>query len=103
EHLRRDAHAAKQKAEHAITEREAILKAREATECDMVAATALISEIRQSAQAHHDEVAVKRAEKAAMAERLSGAMAIATRVNEEREELLARLSSLSAQQTAIQA
>ena len=103
EHLRRDAHAAKQKAEHAIAERETLLKAREAAECDMAEATALISEVRQSAQTHHDEVAVKRAEKAAMAERLSGVMAIAMRIREEREELLARLSSLSAQQTAIQA
>jgi chromosome segregation protein len=102
-HLRRDAHAAKQKAEHAIAERAAILTAREAAECDMSEATALISEIRQSAQTHHDEVAVKRAEKAAMAERLSGVMAIAMRIREEREELLARSSSLSAQLTAIQA
>ena len=103
EHLRRDAHAAKQKAEHAIAAREAILKTREAAECDMAEATALISEIRQSAQAHQDEVAIKRAEKAAKAERLSGAMAITMRVGQEHEELLARLSSLSAQQTAMQA
>jgi chromosome segregation protein len=102
EHLRRDAHAAKQKAQHAIAEREAILKAREAAECDMAEATALINEVRQSAQAHHDEVAIKRAEKAAMAERLSGATAVALRIKEEREELLARLSSLSAQQSTIQ-
>lgn len=102
-HLRRDADAAKQKAEHAIAKREAILKAREAAECDMAEATALISEVRQSAQAHQDEVAAKRAEKAAMAERLSGAMAIAERIREEHEELLARLSSLSAQQATIHA
>jgi chromosome segregation protein len=38
-----------------------------------------------------------------MAERLSGATAIAARGKEEREELLARLASLSSQQTAIQA
>ncbi|PYU27528.1 MAG: hypothetical protein DMG32_06465 [Acidobacteria bacterium] len=92
EHLRRDANAAKQKAEHAIAEREAILKTREAAECDMAEATALISEVRQSEQAHHDEVAIKRAEKAAAAERLSGAMAIAMRIEEEHEELLARFA-----------
>src|SRR5207245_660784 len=66
QHLRRDAHAAKQKAEHAIVEREAILKDREAAESDMAEATALISKVRLSAQAHHDEVAVKRAEQAAV-------------------------------------
>ncbi len=103
QHLRRDAHAAKQKAEHAIVEREAILKDREAAECDMAEATALISEVRLSAQAHHDEVAVKRAEQAAVTERLSGATAVSMRSGEEREELLARLSSLSAQQATIQA
>jgi chromosome segregation protein len=102
EHLRRDAHAARQKADHAIAEREAILKSRDAAEYAMAEAAALISEIRQSTQAHQDDVAVKRAEKAAMAERLSGATAIATRGKEEREELLARLASLSSQQTTIQ-
>jgi chromosome segregation protein len=103
EHLRREARAAKQKAEHAIAEREAVVKAREAAEYDMAEATALIGEVRQSAQAHQDEVGIKRAEKAAMAERLSGATAIATRIREERDELLARSSSLSSQQATIEA
>jgi chromosome segregation protein len=103
ENLRRDTQAAKQKAEYAVAEREAILKARETVECHMAEATALINEVRQLAQAHQDEVAVKRAEKAAMAERLSGAAAIASRIREEHQELLARLSALSAQQAAIQA
>jgi chromosome segregation protein len=69
----------------------------------MAEATALIGEVRQSAQAHQDEVGIKRAEKAAMAERLSGATAIATRIREERDELLARSSSLSSQQATIEA
>jgi chromosome segregation protein len=103
EHLRREAHAARQKAHHATTEREALLKAREAAECDMAEATALIGEIRQSAQAHQDDVALKRAEKAAMAERVSGAAAIASRIREERDELAARSASLSAQQGTLQA
>ena len=68
----------------------------------MAEAAALITQLRQSAQVHQDEVAAKRAEKAAMAERLSGALAIAMRAREEREELLTRLSSLLAQQTTIQ-
>ena len=103
EHLRRDARNAKQKAEQACAEREAIVKARAAAECEMAEATALINEVRQSAQAHQDAVAIKRADKAALVERLSGARAIATRVREEHEELLARLASLSAQQVTIQA
>ena len=103
EHLRREARAARQKAEHAIAEREAVVKAREAAEHDMAEATALVSEVRQSAQAHQDEVAIKRAEKAAMAERLSGATASATRTREERDELLARSSSLTSQQATIEA
>jgi chromosome segregation protein len=103
EHLRREAHAAKQKAERTVAEREVILSAREAAEREMAEANALINQVRQSAQTHQDDVAVKRAEKAAMAERLSGAAAIATRVREEREELLTRSSSLSTQQATIEA
>jgi chromosome segregation protein len=103
ERLRRDAQSAKQKSQRAVEEREITLRTRGAAECEMAEATALVTEIRQLAQAHHDEVAVKRAEKAAMAERLSGATAIATRIKDEREELFARSSSVSDQQTAIQA
>jgi chromosome segregation protein len=103
ERIRRDARSAKQKAEQAGAEREAIAKARAASECDLAEATALVNEVRQSKQEHQDEVAIKRADKAALVERLSGAMAIATRIREEHEELLARLSSLSAQQATIQA
>jgi chromosome segregation protein len=102
EHLRRDSQSARQKADRATAEREAIIKARDAAEFDMAEANALITQLRQSAQAHQDEVGVKRAEKAGMAERLSGALAIAMRAKEEREELIARLSSLLAQQTTIQ-
>jgi chromosome segregation protein len=102
EHLRRDSQSARQKADRATAERDAITKGREAAACDVAETTALVTQLRQSTQAHQDELAVKRAEKAAMAERLSGALSIAMRAKEEREELLTRLSSLSAQQTAIQ-
>jgi chromosome segregation protein len=103
ERLRRDAQSARQKSQRAVEEREITLRTREATESELAEATALVTEIRQLAQAHHDEVAIKRAEKAAMAERLSGATAISTRIKDEREELLARSSSVSTQQTAIRA
>jgi chromosome segregation protein len=103
ERLRRDAQSARQKSQRAVEEREITLRTREATESELAEATALVTEIRQLAQAHHDEVAIKRAEKAAMAERLSGATAISMRIKDEREELLARSSSVSTQQTAIQA
>ncbi len=98
EHLRRDAQAAKQSAEHAIAQRQAILDASEAEERDTAEAMALISEVQQSAQAHQEKLGAKRAERAAMAERLSGATAIATRVKEEHRELLSRSSSLCMQQ-----
>ena len=103
EHLRRDAHSARQKADRANADREASVKARESAECDMAEATALITEIRHLAQTHQDELAVKRAEKAAIAERLSAATAIAVRIKEEREELLARLAVVSTQQGAVEA
>jgi len=103
ERLRRDAQSAKQKSQRAVEEREITLRTRGAAECEMAEATALVTEIRQLAQAHHDEVAAKRAEKAALAERLSGATAISTRIRDEREELLTRSSSVSTQQTTIQA
>jgi len=79
------------------------VKARESAECDMAEAMALITEIRNLAQTHQDELAVKRAERAAIAERLSAATAIAVRIKEEREELLGRLSALSTQQEAVEA
>jgi chromosome segregation protein len=103
EHLRRDAQSARQKADRANADREASVKARESAECDMAEATALITEIRHLAQTHQDELAVKRAEKAAIAERLSAATAIAVRIKEEREELLARLAVVSTQQGAVEA
>lgn len=103
EHLRRDSQSARQKADRVMAERQAIIKARDTAECDMAEATALIAELRQSAQVHQDEVAAKRAERAAIAERLSGALAIAMHAKEEHEELLSRLHSLSTQQTTIQA
>ncbi len=103
EHLRRDAQSARLKAERANADREASVKARETAECDMAEATALITEIRNLAQTHQDELAVKRAERAAMAERLSAATAIAARIKEEREELLARLAVVSTQQAAVEA
>jgi chromosome segregation protein len=103
EHLRRDAQSARQKADRANADREASVKARESSECDMAEATALITEIRHLAQTHQDELAVKRAEKAAIAERFSAATAIAVRIKEEREELLARLAVVSTQQGAVEA
>ncbi len=103
ERLRRDAQSARQKADRANADREASVKARESAQCDMAEATALITEIRNLAQTHQDELAVKRAERAAMAERLSAATAIAARIKEEREELLARLAVVSTQQAAVEA
>ncbi len=103
ERLRRDAQSARQKADRANADREASVKARESAECDMAEATALITEIRNLAQTHQDELAVKRAERAAIAERLSAATAIAVRIKEEREELLARLAVVSTQQAAVEA
>lgn len=102
ERLRRDAQAARQKADRAIADREANLKARESAECEMAEATALITEIRTAAQTHQDQLAAKRAEKAALAERLSAATAIAARIKEEGQELLARMSVLSTQQQAVE-
>jgi chromosome segregation protein len=102
ERLRRDAQSARQKADRANADREARVKARESAKCDMAEATALITEIRNLAQTHQDELAVKRAERAAMAERLSAATAIAVRIKEEREEILGRLSALSTQQEAVE-
>ena len=103
ERLRRDTQSARQKADRANADREASVKARESAECDMAEAMALITEIRNLAQTHQDELAVKRAERAAIAERLSAATAIAVRIKEEREELLGRLSALSTQQEAVEA
>ena len=87
ERLRKGAQDARQKADCAIQERQAAASAREAAEGELTVAMALVSEIRQLAQVQHEELAAKRAQKAAMEERLTGALAIAQRTAEERQEL----------------
>jgi chromosome segregation protein len=101
ERLRKEAQAARQKAEGAMQERQATLNARETAEREVAEAMVRAAEIRQLTLTQHEELAAQRAEKAAMEERLTSALAIAQRMGEERQELASRAAALLPQQTAI--
>ncbi len=60
-----------------------------------------MAEMRQAADVQHEELATRRAEKAGLDERLASARAIARRIQEERNELLARATLLAEQQAAM--
>ena len=101
--IRQEAQTARQLAEQAIEKRDASIRAREAAEREMADATATIAETRQLAQVQQEELADKRAAKAAIDERFASAAAIAARMEEERRELAARTMALAGQQAAIAA
>jgi chromosome segregation protein len=103
ERLRRDTLGAKQKSERAVAERESILNARSNVEEELAHATALVVEMRNLTQAHQDALATKRADKAALTERLSNASAVSIRIKEEQDGLFTRISALAARQTAVKA
>jgi chromosome segregation protein len=99
--LRQQAESAQQRAFAARQQTEQIVLARDAASLEAAAATARMAEIRQAAQGQQEVLAVKRAEKAALDERLTSAAAIAARLQEESSALSARAMQLEAQQRSI--
>ncbi len=99
--LRQQAQAAEQRALTAREEAEQKAVAREAAHVEVAAASDKIAEIRQSAQAQQEELAVKRAEKAALDERFASAVAIAARLQEESQQLRARATELEIQERSV--
>lgn len=101
ERIRQEVGIAQQRAEAARVAREEAARARQAAEQELNDNIARTAEMRQAAQVQHEELAARRAEKAGLDERLASAVAIASRIQEELSEVLARASTLGEQQTAV--
>ena len=101
--LREQAELVRQRAQSALEQATHTILAREAAQREAAEATASVEQIRQLAQVQQEEIAVKRAEKAGLDERFSSAAAIATRMEQEQRELIARSATLESQQRAIEA
>ncbi len=88
--LRNDAAAAQRRAEAAQQRRGEVSNARTGAEQEIVQAMEQQITLRQTAQAKQEELASRRAEMAALAERLASAETIAARITHELQELVAR-------------
>ena len=92
--LRNEATAAQRRAESAQLRRAEVLNARAGTELEISQAMEQQTTLRQTAQAKQEDLASRRAEMAALAERLASAETIAARMAHELQELVARRSAL---------
>ena len=99
--LRNDAAAAQRRAEAAQQRRTEVSAARAEAELQIVKATEEQASLRLTAQARQEDLATRRAEMAALAERLSSAETIATRMAHELQELTARRSALALQHESL--
>ncbi len=99
--LRTESQAAQQRAQQAIAGREETTRAREQAAQEASQATAQIADLQRQAQVQHEDLASRRAEKAALDERLASASAIATRLDKERREVQQRAAALDGQRAAI--
>ena len=82
-----EAQSARQRSERAVAERQQTLLAREAVTRELAEAAAGIDAMRQVAQTQQEELAAKRAEKAALDERFASAAANAPRARGRAREL----------------
>ena len=101
ERIRQEVQIAQQRAEAARIERDEAARARQAAEQELAETIARTAEMRQAAQVQHEELAARRAEKAGLDERLASALAIATRMEQERNEVATRAAALTEQYSAI--
>ena len=99
--LRNDAAAARRRAESAQQRRGEVSSARAGTEQEIAQALEQQIALRQSAQARQEDLASRRAEMAALAERLASAEMIAARMAHELQELTARRSALVLQHDSL--
>jgi chromosome segregation protein len=99
--LRNDATAAGRRAEAAQHKRGEISNARAAADLEISDTMAQQSTLRQSAQAKQEDLAARRAEIAALSERLASAEAIAARIEHELDELAARRAALVLQHDSL--
>jgi chromosome segregation protein len=99
--LRNDAAAAQRRAESAQHRRGEVSSAREGTEREIAQAMEQQITLRQTAAAKQEDLASRRAEMAALAERLASAETIAARMAHELQELVARRAALVAQHDSL--
>jgi chromosome segregation protein len=99
--LRRDATAAQRRAEAAQHRRGEVFSARAGAEQEITQAMEQQTALRQTAQAKQEDLATRRAEMAALAERLASAETIAARMAHELQELVARRAALVLQRDAL--
>jgi chromosome segregation protein len=93
--LRGEVASAKRRAEAAEHRRAEVVAARAAAELEIAQAVEHQTALRQSAQAKQEDLAMRRAEMAGLAERLAGAEAIAARMAHELQEVVARRAALA--------
>ena len=99
--LRNDSNAARRRAETAQHRRGEVSSARAGTDQEIAQAMEQQIILRQSAQAKQEDLASRRAEMAALAERLASAESIAARMAHELQELVARRSALLSQHNSL--
>ena len=99
--LRNDATTAQRRAESAQQRRGEVAEARAAAELEIAQAMEQQNNLRQSAQAKQEDLATRRAEMAALAERLASAETIAARIAHELQELVARRAALVLQHDSL--
>jgi chromosome segregation protein len=99
--LRQEVESARRQAEDAVEQRRQVLHGREVADREAAEAATGIAQMRQMAQAQQEELGGKRAEKAAIDERLASAETLSARLAEERAELAARAAAIESQQAAV--
>jgi chromosome segregation protein len=99
--LRNGATAAQRRAEAAQTRRGEVFNARADADQEIVQAMEQQANLRQTAQAKQEDLASRRAEMAALAERLASAETIAARIAHELHELVTRRDALVAQHDSL--
>jgi chromosome segregation protein len=100
-HIRQDVDNARSRAERAKTQLAVANTTREEAEAESTRLADELVQLRGSIQAEQNELAVARAEFAALSERLSAAEAIAARLQQERGEMERREAVLRQQKTSI--
>jgi chromosome segregation protein len=99
--LRNDAMAAQRRAEAAQHRRGEVSSARAGAEQEIAQAMEQQIALRQTAQAKQEDLASRRAEMAALAERLASAETIAARMAHELQEIVARRTALVLQRDSL--
>jgi len=99
--LRNESAATRRRAEAAQHRRDEVLSARATVELEITQAVEQQIALRQSAQAKQEDLAARRAELAALVERLASAETLAARVAQELQEAVARRTALTLQRESL--